>query len=101
MKKLHLAPTVQSSGPLTSLIDMQTELAWQLLKQMPAPPAMTREQFLQASAAHSAGRVRELHSWGCGDRPAAEDPLFPRGGSTESELHAGHAAAGQAVLRRP
>ena len=36
MKKLHLSPTVESSGPLTSLIDLQTALAWQLLQQMPA-----------------------------------------------------------------
>jgi tetratricopeptide (TPR) repeat protein len=50
MKKLHLSQAVQSSGPLANLIDVQTELAWQLLRQMPAPPAMTREQFLQASA---------------------------------------------------
>ena len=49
MKKLRLAPTVQSSGPLTSLIDVQTDLAWQLLNQLPAPPAMTREQFLKSS----------------------------------------------------
>jgi tetratricopeptide (TPR) repeat protein len=49
MKKLHLAPIVQSSGPLTSLIDIQTDLAWQLLKQLPVPPAMTRTQFLQAA----------------------------------------------------
>ncbi len=49
MKKLHLAPAVQSSGPLTSLIEIQTDLAWQLLKQLPAPPAMTRAQFVQAA----------------------------------------------------
>jgi Tfp pilus assembly protein PilF/TolB-like protein len=49
MKKLRLAPMVQSSGPLTSLIDTQTDLAWQLLNQLPTPPAMTRQQFLSAS----------------------------------------------------
>src|SRR5208283_3216216 len=49
MKKLHLHPAVQSSGPLANLIDVQTVLAWELLEQMPVPPAMTREQFLQAS----------------------------------------------------
>ena len=49
MKKLHLAPIVQSSGPLTSLIDVQTDLAWQLLNQLPVPPAMTRQQFLSSS----------------------------------------------------
>ncbi len=49
MKKLRLAPMVQSSGPLTSLIDVQTDLAWQLLNQLPAPLALTRQQFLSSS----------------------------------------------------
>jgi len=48
MKKLHLYPAAQSSGSLANLIDVQTGLAWELLKQMPAPPAMSREQFLKA-----------------------------------------------------
>jgi Tfp pilus assembly protein PilF/TolB-like protein len=50
MKKLHLYPEVDCSGPLTDLIDLQTMLAWQLLQQMPSPPQITREQFLKASA---------------------------------------------------
>ena len=50
MKKLHLYPGVQSSGPLANLIDLQTTLAWQLLQQMDPPPAITRDQFLKASA---------------------------------------------------
>jgi tetratricopeptide (TPR) repeat protein len=49
MKKLHLFPAVRSSGPLPNLIDVQTVLAWELLEQMPAPPATDREQFLKAS----------------------------------------------------
>lgn len=49
MKKLHLAPVVRSSGPLTTLINIQTELAWQLLQQMPNRPAVTHEQFLRTS----------------------------------------------------
>ncbi len=49
MKKLHLYPAVLGSGPLTNLIEVQTVLAWELLEQMPAPPSMTREQFLKAS----------------------------------------------------
>jgi len=48
MRKLHLYPPVDSSGALTSLIDLQTALAWQLLQQMPQHPAMTRDQFLKA-----------------------------------------------------
>jgi len=49
MRKLHLYPPVESSGPLTELINLQTALAWQLLQQMPGHPLITREQFLQAS----------------------------------------------------
>jgi Tfp pilus assembly protein PilF/TolB-like protein len=49
MKRLRLGKLVQSKGPLTSLIDIQTDLAWQLLNQLPMPPAITREQFLKAS----------------------------------------------------
>jgi len=46
MKKLHLYPAVESSGPLTSLISLQTNLAWQLLQQLPSHTVMSREQFL-------------------------------------------------------
>jgi Tfp pilus assembly protein PilF/TolB-like protein len=46
MKKLHLFPPVDSSGPLPSLIELQTALAWQLLQQMPTRPTRTREQFM-------------------------------------------------------
>ncbi|HUK43032.1 MAG TPA: tetratricopeptide repeat protein [Candidatus Bathyarchaeia archaeon] len=46
MKKLHLYPAVESSGPLTDLIRVQTVLAWLLLQQMPSHPAVTREPFL-------------------------------------------------------
>jgi Flp pilus assembly protein TadD/TolB-like protein len=49
MKKLHLYPEVHSSGALTSLIDLQTALAWELLQQMTPPPAISRDQFLKAS----------------------------------------------------
>lgn len=49
MKKLRLGPMVQSKGPLTGLIDIQTYLAWQLLNQLSPPPAVTREQFAKAS----------------------------------------------------
>ncbi len=49
MRTLHLFPSVQSSGPLTALIDLQTSLAWELLQQLPSHPATTREQFLKAS----------------------------------------------------
>src|SRR5271166_1553019 len=49
MRKLHLYPAVESSGPLTQLIDLQTGLAWQLLQQLPSHLAVTREQSLKAS----------------------------------------------------
>ena len=98
MKKLRLAPTVQSSGPLTSLIDIQTDLAWQLLNQLPAPPAMTRAAVPQVRQADPAGRTGEIHSRHPGHQSAAEDALLSRGHSPESQLHAGHPAVGQALL---
>jgi tetratricopeptide (TPR) repeat protein len=48
MKKLHLYPPVESSGPLANLIDLQTMVAWEVLQQMPVHPATTRDQFLKA-----------------------------------------------------
>ena len=48
-KKLRLYPQVQSSGPLTEFVDLQTALAWQLLRQMPNPPQVTQQQFLKSS----------------------------------------------------
>ena len=50
MKQLRLGPLVQSKGPLTALIDTQTDLAWQLLNQLPSPPTVSRQQFMQASS---------------------------------------------------
>lgn len=50
MRKLRLYPAVESSGPLTDLISLQTTLAWQLLQQLPSHPGTTREQFLKSSA---------------------------------------------------
>ena len=48
MKKLHLYPPVDSSGPLTNLIDLQTMLGWQLLQQMGVHQNMARDQYLKA-----------------------------------------------------
>jgi tetratricopeptide (TPR) repeat protein len=48
MKKLHLSRAVQSSGALPNLIDVETVLAWELLEQLLARPAPTREEFLNA-----------------------------------------------------
>ena len=50
IKKLRLHPAVQSSGPLADFVDLQTALAWELLRQMPDPPQITQQQFLKASA---------------------------------------------------
>jgi len=49
MKKLHLYPEVHSAGALTNLIDVQTALAWELLRQIEVPLTISRDQFLQAS----------------------------------------------------
>ena len=49
MRKLHLNPAVESSGPLTNLIELETMLAWELLQQLPHHPATTRAQFVAVS----------------------------------------------------
>ena len=48
-KKLRLSPPVQSSGRLADFIDLQTSLAWQLLRQMPNPPQLSQQQFVKGS----------------------------------------------------
>ena len=50
MRKLHLGPVVQERGQLTDLITVQTGLAYDLLRQLPNPPNVTRDQFLRSSA---------------------------------------------------
>ena len=50
IKKLRLYPPAQSSGPLADFVELQTALAWQLLRQMPNPPQVTQQQFIKASA---------------------------------------------------
>jgi len=49
MKRLRQSPLVTSYGPLVSLIDVQTDLAWQLLKIMQPQTTISRED-LQRSA---------------------------------------------------
>jgi tetratricopeptide (TPR) repeat protein/TolB-like protein len=49
MKALKLQPAVTSSGPLTTLIDIQSGLAWELLNAMHREPLPSREEFVQAS----------------------------------------------------
>jgi len=50
IKKLRLYPPVQSSGPLSDFVELQTTLAWELLRQLPNPPQVTQQQFVKASA---------------------------------------------------
>jgi tetratricopeptide (TPR) repeat protein len=49
MKALKLLPAVTSSGPLTTLIDIQSALAWELLGEMQRQPPGTKENFVRAS----------------------------------------------------
>ncbi len=51
MKKLRMTPEMQESGPLTKLIDVQTALAWDLLKILRPDLHTAREQFVANSAA--------------------------------------------------
>ncbi len=49
MKRLHLLPQVKESGPLTSLIEVQRSLAWDLLKQLQPAFPTGRTEFLAAA----------------------------------------------------
>jgi len=49
IKKPKLYPPVRSNGPLADFIDLQTSLAWQLLRQMPNPPQGSLQQFIHSS----------------------------------------------------
>jgi tetratricopeptide (TPR) repeat protein len=50
VKGLRLDPMIQTSGPLSGFVDLQTSLAWQVLHQMPDPPQMTQQEFAKALA---------------------------------------------------
>ena len=50
VKGLKLHPVIQSRGPLSSFVDLQTSLAWQLLHEIPNPPRMTQQDFVKAAA---------------------------------------------------
>lgn len=49
MKSLKLAAAVSSTGPLTTLMDVQSALAWELLGEMSQQPAGTKEAFVKVS----------------------------------------------------
>jgi tetratricopeptide (TPR) repeat protein len=50
VKGLKLHPVIQSRGPLSGFVDLQTSLAWQLVHEMPNPPQVTQQDFVKASA---------------------------------------------------
>lgn len=50
MKSLKLAHAVTASGPLTTLIDIQSALAWELLGAMQRQPSGRKEDFVRASS---------------------------------------------------
>lgn len=49
MKALKLQPAVTSSGPLTTLMDIQSSLAWDLLGEMGRQPISSKQDFIRAS----------------------------------------------------
>ncbi|MGI9101923.1 MAG: tetratricopeptide repeat protein [Terriglobales bacterium] len=51
MKALRLSPAMIESGPLLRLAELQTALAWDLLRQLRSQPLPPREQFLAAAPA--------------------------------------------------
>lgn len=51
MKGMRLSPEMRESGPLVKLIEVQTALAWDLLRQVRPDLLSAREQFLAAAPA--------------------------------------------------
>jgi tetratricopeptide (TPR) repeat protein len=51
MKRLHLLPEIKESGPLTSLIEIQRSLAWDLLKQVQPEFPTSKADFLASAPA--------------------------------------------------
>lgn len=49
MKQLRMSPDIRSEGPLTSLIEVQTGLAWDILKQITPDAPGTREEFVRTA----------------------------------------------------
>jgi len=50
VKNLRLDSPAQATGPLTEFVNLQTGLAWQLLRQTAHPPPATQQQFVQSSS---------------------------------------------------
>jgi tetratricopeptide (TPR) repeat protein len=49
MSKLHLLPEVTESGPLPKLLDLESALAWDLLRQLTPDMMTSRNQFVAAA----------------------------------------------------
>ena len=49
MSKLHLSPEVAESGPLPKLLDIESALAWDLLRQLTPDMLTSRNQFVAAA----------------------------------------------------
>lgn len=50
MKKLYLWPAKKESGPLTSLVELQRSLAWDLLQELDADKLGTKQDFISQFA---------------------------------------------------
>ena len=51
MKQLRQSPALEASGPLLNLIDVQTDLAWQLLKSIKPDSTISREEMMRSASA--------------------------------------------------
>ena len=50
MKRLRQSTTLEASGPLLNLIDVQTDLAWQLLKSIKPDSTISREEMMRSAS---------------------------------------------------
>jgi len=51
MKQLRQSPVLEAAGPLLKLIDVQTDLAWQLLKTIQPQSTISREEMVRSANA--------------------------------------------------
>lgn len=49
MKRMRLLPPFQESGPLVNVVDVQTALAWDVLRSVDPLLAVSRQQFVQSA----------------------------------------------------
>ena len=79
MKQLRQSPALEASGPLLNLIDVQTDLAWQLLKSIQPREHDQPRRDDPLGQRGAPGFLRKLCARHCGHHPAGKSQAIPRG----------------------